>query len=233
MDQVTSSARRLNLDASQSRDESRQEIPYEYRYQRIPDENVVRILTLGPGRWDDRLVGSLDFVDLEEDPEYEAISYTWGDPLRCREMLLDGKVFPLTQSLSDALRTVRLVDRPRKLWADQICINQRQPKERSQQVTLMNAVYKKTQKVLIFIGNDKDKIAEKAFDVVVQLDQIFKDKEKLKNFTQIQQQGGDILPAHDWKNFKQLCRAPYVRLQSILRLSVNVYSLAEYGSHRR
>jgi hypothetical protein len=75
-------------------------------------------------------------------------------------MVVDGKVFPLTQSLSDALRAVRLIKRPRRLWADQICINQRDHAERAQQVTLMNTIYKKTNMVLIFLGNDEGELRE-------------------------------------------------------------------------
>lgn len=142
MDNIVGLTRNLGLGAESPRQRSEplddspgsssqglREIPYEYRYRRFPDEKVIRILTLNPGRWDDRLVGSLEFADLNHDPDFEAISYTWGDPLRCREMLVDGKVFPLTKSLRDTLRAVRHVKRPRRVWVDQICINQRSTEE--------------------------------------------------------------------------------------------------------
>jgi hypothetical protein len=186
------------------------EIPYEYQYDQIPDDSVIRILTLNPGGWDDKLVGSLNFADLKENPEYEAISYVWGNPLRCREILVDGKVLPLTQSLNDALRTVRHVNQPRILWADQICINQQYTEERTQQVALMNTIYKQCKKVLVFLGIDEDEVARKAFDLVLQLYDIFRDKERRKSFTKIQRQGLDNLPVGGWKYFKTLLSQPWV-----------------------
>ncbi|CZR69172.1 related to heterokaryon incompatibility protein het-6 [Phialocephala subalpina] len=194
---------------SSSSSQEPREIPYEYRYRRVPDENVIRILTINPGRWNDNLVGSLEFADLDDDPEYEALSYTWGDPFRCRKMLVDGKVFPLTQSLSDALRTVRRRKHLRRLWVDQICINQRGAAERAQQVTLMNTIYKKTKMVLVFLGNDEERVARKAMDLVLHLKEMFEDEEQLSHFTEMQREGLDKLPVGGWQYIKQLCSTPW------------------------
>jgi hypothetical protein len=125
-------------------------------------------------------------------------------------MLVDGKVFPLTQSLSDALRTVRHRKNIRRLWADQICINQRSVAERAQQVTLMNNIYKKTKMVLVFLGNDENRVARKAMDLVLHLKEIFEDKEQLSHFTELQREGLDRLPVGEWQYIIQLCKAPWV-----------------------
>jgi hypothetical protein len=85
---------------------------------------TIRILTLHPCSHEDVLVGELHFVNLDEKPDYKAISYCWGDATLCEEIFLDGnpKSLRLTQSIADALRIFRLTSRPRHLWADQICL---------------------------------------------------------------------------------------------------------------
>lgn len=62
----------------------------------------------------------------------------------------------------------------------------------------------------MFLGNDENKIARKAFDLVLQLDEIFKDKEKLESFTEMQRQGLDNLLISGWEYFKELCDVPWV-----------------------
>jgi len=38
-----------------------------------------RLVLLHPGRWRDQIVCSLSTVSLDDNPEYEALSYAWGD----------------------------------------------------------------------------------------------------------------------------------------------------------
>jgi hypothetical protein len=59
---------------------------------------------------------------------------------------------PLTQSLSNALVRLRYPSRDRKLWADGLCINQADNKEKGTQVTLMPKIYTYAQKVLVDLG---------------------------------------------------------------------------------
>nr|RBQ85853.1 hypothetical protein FVER53263_09637 [Fusarium verticillioides] len=122
--------------------------PESYVYTPFTDNFTIRILTLEPGTGNDPLVGHLGFENLDLSPQYEAISYCWGTGGRSSEIICDGKPLPLTESIEGALRRMRHATTQRRLWADQVCINQEDIAERSQQVSLMNAIYKGAKHVL-------------------------------------------------------------------------------------
>lgn len=105
------------------------------------DNKTFRIFELEPGQKTDDLRGSLQTHSLNLPPQYEALSYVWGPPDRNKSMNCDGQEFKITQSLDIALRRLRLSDKSRSLWIDQICMNQRSNKERSTQVGLMKSTY--------------------------------------------------------------------------------------------
>jgi hypothetical protein len=91
-------------------------------------------------------------VPLDNDtPIFEALSYVWGDPTSTELILLNNIPFKITQTLFTALRYLRLEDRPRVLWADAICINQKDIPERGQQVGLMSRIYKSALRGLLWM----------------------------------------------------------------------------------
>jgi hypothetical protein len=75
--------------------------------------------------------------------------------------------FGITENSRAALKRLRLRDRPRVLWIDQLCINQWDNNEKARQVQLMRDIYAKSQACLIWIGEVKDEVglanAEAAF----------------------------------------------------------------------
>lgn len=79
-------------------------------------------------------------------------------------MLRGGSIFA-------ALCQFRLLDRPRRLWADQCCINQDDPVERSQQVQYMSNIYRNAAHVLVWLGLDTTSEAILAFALVHELDE--------------------------------------------------------------
>ncbi|KAK5997802.1 Heterokaryon incompatibility 6-like protein [Cladobotryum mycophilum] len=167
-------------DASSSRPLSRARPPFQYLPLR--DDQSIRILTLEPGSGANPLVGSLGTEQLGSRPEYEAISYVWGTGGRHSELVCDGAALPLTQSIYDALCRVRHATETRRLWADQICINQDDIPERSQQVKLMNAVYKNARRVLVWLGRDLDGVARDAVSMIHRLNDVFGDEEAHRAF---------------------------------------------------
>jgi hypothetical protein len=44
-----------------------------------PTHHETRIFILRLGKWDDEIHGTLRKVSLDEQPEYTALSYVWGD----------------------------------------------------------------------------------------------------------------------------------------------------------
>lgn len=113
----------------------------------------IRLLELQPGSWDAQIVCQLVVVGLGEKPKYRAISYVWGPRSNMKTITLDGKSFAVTPNLESALRRFRSTNTVQLLWADAICMNQKDEKERNDQVALMGEVYREAQKVLIWLGN--------------------------------------------------------------------------------
>jgi hypothetical protein len=124
-----------------------------YQYEQLKEPRQIRLLSLLPGK--DQIHFNLQTVNLDDNPEYEAISYCWGDPTDCRTVYCEGKPLQITVSLFTALRHLRLPDRNRALWADAVCINQGDDIEKGSQVSLMSLIYSKTSRILIWLGEDK------------------------------------------------------------------------------
>ncbi|KAF2273044.1 uncharacterized protein EI97DRAFT_436470 [Westerdykella ornata] len=121
---------------------------------RMETTGDLRILELLPGSFDDPLHCRLRVAAIETDPVYDALSYMWGDPSPTGKIILDGEAFPVTGSLENALRHVRLRDSVRCLWADAVCINQGDVKERGNQVHLMKDIYSRSKTVRVWIDVD-------------------------------------------------------------------------------
>jgi hypothetical protein len=89
----------------------------------------IRIASILPGRWSEDVSCKLTVVSLDDNPSYEALSYTWGDPLGKTPIFLEGVTFLITKNLHWALRRLRHVDETRHIWVDALCINQSNSKQ--------------------------------------------------------------------------------------------------------
>ncbi|KZL70801.1 heterokaryon incompatibility protein [Colletotrichum tofieldiae] len=87
--------------------------------------------------------------------DYGALSYTWGDQTVKVPIIMNGQVVLVGQSLEAALRA--LSSDPDyieglRIWADAICINQKDLEERNLQVKRMRMIYGKALIVSIWLG---------------------------------------------------------------------------------
>ncbi|KAI0853388.1 HET-domain-containing protein [Daldinia vernicosa] len=121
-----------------------------------PECNQFRILTLLPGSGQDPLECILSHGDIGKSPPYEAISYVWGDPHDKVGIICNGKPLAITAGLHTVLHHFRSPSEKRSLWADAICINQSDSNERGSQVGRMKDIYSKADRVLIWLGEEKD-----------------------------------------------------------------------------
>ncbi|KAK6223971.1 hypothetical protein LQW54_000117 [Pestalotiopsis sp. IQ-011] len=153
-----------------------------YTFSPLPDTRSVRMLILAPGSDDEVLQGHLEVVDIDALGSYEPISYVWGDSAQRHRFLCEGSQLSLTTSLYQALTRLRLNDRSRRLWADQICIDQSNLAERGQQVQFMNRIYRGASHVLVWLGHDNSRAAAAAFGLFRGLAKIFSDEEGRKAF---------------------------------------------------
>lgn len=100
-------------------------------------------------------MGSLEIVDIRDalySYPFEAISYVWGSDKKDCVITIDGKTLPITTSLRDALHQTRYKNKRRALWADSICINQSDNREKAYQVGMMGRIYETSNCTLICIG---------------------------------------------------------------------------------
>ncbi|KAF5012854.1 hypothetical protein FDECE_1144 [Fusarium decemcellulare] len=103
-----------------------------------PETDHIRILSLqvNPSSVEEHDVPikcSLSVASLEDNPSYFALSYVWGDPVRCRDIIVNGQRSTITANLEIALRRLsswfqenHFVDEDGtvSMWIDSICINQ-------------------------------------------------------------------------------------------------------------
>jgi ankyrin repeat protein len=84
---------------------------------------------------------------------YDALSYTWGAMERTATVIVNGKVFDVTENLYSAFQHLRSKSQDRILWADAICINQSNDRERGHQVQQMRDIYSQAEEVVIWLGH--------------------------------------------------------------------------------
>jgi hypothetical protein len=89
------------------------------------------------------LKASIKNVQLNPDEpiKYTALSYCWGNSTDRVEIPCDGKILSITSSLHEAILAIHKFSPDQDLWIDQICINQEDLTEKSEQVSKMNLIY--------------------------------------------------------------------------------------------
>ncbi len=121
----------------------------------------IRLVALLPGSTSDVLQCNLIPCDLEDDLDYEALSYSWGSAVDKKPIICDDARLDVTTNLEAALRHLRHGKDPRVFWIDHICINQSDLDEREQQVSIMRDIYSKASGVVVWLGEpaENDKLA--------------------------------------------------------------------------
>lgn len=120
------------------------------------EKKEIRLLVVEPGiKWGP-VKAKFRQVFLTDDPkpEYETISYVWGDPSQRSIIHLHGRSISVPSSSEVALRRMRHYRKVRVLWIDAICINQDDDRERGHQVAIMADIYGSTRRNLIWLGED-------------------------------------------------------------------------------
>jgi hypothetical protein len=125
-----------------------------YAYVSLAHTDSIRLIELQPGATGTPLACKLIDARKSENPQYEAISYAWGEPVfpHTIEELSSASALRLTVSLHGALQALRYEQDPRVLWADALCINQLDLKEKGHQVALMGPIFQDAQRVIVWLG---------------------------------------------------------------------------------
>lgn len=119
----------------------------------------VRTLLLAPGKRGTPIVCEMQVMPSPRGAQYEALSYVWGDATKSKSISCNGFDFPVTESLHTALVYLRYEDSWRRLWVDQLSINQDRNDELMAQVGLMGTIYSSAGRVIVWLGEFDRKMA--------------------------------------------------------------------------
>ncbi|KAG6354525.1 hypothetical protein INS49_004542 [Diaporthe citri] len=134
-----------------------------------PSLSEIYTCTLGPDRFrliylsaastpDSPIHVHLVDYGLDDCPEYETASYTWGgedgDATPCKPAYFGDfwDVLFITRNCSSLLQYLRSQMVTRIVWVDAICINQNNIQERGAQVSLMPEIYGNCMRVVVYPG---------------------------------------------------------------------------------
>ncbi len=87
---------------------------------------------------------------------YEALSYVWGSSDTPKSISIGKHNLPVTANLYAALSRLRDYSFERIIWADFVCINQGDEKEKERQIQLMAKIYGQANRVVVYLGEAVD-----------------------------------------------------------------------------
>jgi hypothetical protein len=195
--------------------------PFQYRPLEV---DSIRVIHLQPRRDGQKIECTLSHVAYRDRPQYNALSYAWGDETPKRIIFLDGIEFEVGENLAKALINIRGLESagegPQILWIDAICINQSDLVERSHQVRLMPHIYARAQMVLVWLGSST------IFKTYCRMESDHP-KKSPKHSRSIGEHHGPIM----YHTVRDLCRRPYwKRLWIIQEIGKSRYRRIHYDN---
>ncbi|KAH6711757.1 heterokaryon incompatibility protein-domain-containing protein [Leptodontidium sp. MPI-SDFR-AT-0119] len=121
---------------------------------------ILQPLTSGNG-----LQCTTSTISLLESSEFEALSYVSGDASIQETITFNDVPTQVTKNLYTAFKYLRHPDKPRYLWVDALCIDQKDIKEPNQQVSMMGDVYTSAKPVLVLLS-EADQGSDEAFSLL-------------------------------------------------------------------
>lgn len=148
-----------------------------YSSLQLKPDNEIRLMNILPNKTGD-ITCELRVVRLQDNPQYIALSYTWGpstneeaargvSSIPRRPILCNNHPILVTENLYALLLRARenTLLASRYMWVDAICINQEDPLERTSQVNLMATIYHSADTVVVWLG-EEDEDTERSFDMI-------------------------------------------------------------------
>lgn len=150
----------------------------QYQYEPLITEDAVRILVLeaadefeSPLRCSIIQRGRDSQSRSASGCDYSAVSYTWGDCELSHKLFVSHdaqsrRCLHITASVDSLLRHLRVPYKPKPLWIDAICLNQKDETEKTQQIPLMGRIYSDAKRVHIWLGEHEAEKAHRAFTII-------------------------------------------------------------------
>ena len=125
----------------------------QFLYRKLdPAYQEIRLLSLEPGSLDDQPRCDIQVVSLQQEPDFVALSYVWGDERHRGDILLQDHPFSVTANLEEALRYMQCIQGLTRIWIDALCIHQADAEEKGQQIGLMADIYSRARTTYMWIG---------------------------------------------------------------------------------
>jgi hypothetical protein len=146
------------------------------------------------------VVCKLSIVSLLDEPEFSALSYTWGDASVTEPIIVEGQSIAVTTSLTHALKAVYFQwtegccsddNSGHRIWVDAVCINQPDIQEKNSQIPLMYKIYTSAQRTFCWVGLPTPELLG-AFDIFAYLIQEFDSRSKSQQEGENFMQGIDV-----------------------------------------
>ncbi|KAF2828878.1 HET-domain-containing protein, partial [Ophiobolus disseminans] len=110
-----------------------------------------RLLRVEKASGDAEITCELREIDLEDQPQFIALSYTWNTGGGLDSLTCNGTTVQAGKNLCDFLRRFR-IDHELPLWVDALCIDQENIDERNHQVTQMASIYSSAMFTIAWLG---------------------------------------------------------------------------------
>ena len=118
-----------------------------------PERREIRLLHIKPSlELEEKPQCFLQTVSLDDSPQFEALSYAWGDPSLTRPIRLEDREWYATINLEAGLRYLRSPSEDVVIWVDALCIDASSVGERNAQVLLMKTIYTIAERVRVWLG---------------------------------------------------------------------------------
>jgi hypothetical protein len=124
-----------------------------YEYHPLSTSRSIRVIELLPSRVAKRILAvNLREVSLDENPDFEALSYAWESQTPDQKIVCNGQELLVTRNCEAVMRRLRLKSKSRLLWIDAICIDQESIEDKNHQVRLMGYIYTAARGVIVWLG---------------------------------------------------------------------------------
>ncbi|KAK4500386.1 hypothetical protein PRZ48_008575 [Zasmidium cellare] len=123
-----------------------------FQHEQLSDPSKqIRLLKYLPSVDDDEIDLEISTHSLENAPDYQAISYTWGE-IDLTPVTVNSQTLDVRRNCHYALWQVRLHYSSDYIWIDSICIDQSNLREKGIQVSIMFEIYSRASRVLACVG---------------------------------------------------------------------------------
>ena len=121
-------------------------------YHKLPTPTSFRLIEIAKAS--PHLSCNMRTVSLADSTPYHALSYCWGSSNRSVTLRCNGFKLKISSDLAKGIKRLyayAVETHATLFWVDQICINQEDNAERTQQVRMMRSIYQQSTRTIIWL----------------------------------------------------------------------------------